>query len=116
MHAPQSSQALPSVLIAFAHLLACPHASFRGFGAGEGLGNREYLGAERQGKEDKQVPAGLVDSSPGSVGADVSVQAPAWIWAIISPSFQSYGLEVCLFYSVGTTDCRKQMPSVHHAL
>lgn len=57
-----------------------------------------------------------MDLNPGVVGADVSVQAPAWIWVIISLSLQSYGLEVCLFYSVGTTDCRKQMPSVHRAL
>lgn len=35
---------------------------------------------------------------------------------VISLSLQSYGLEVCLFYSVGSTDCKNQMPSVHCAL
>lgn len=53
LHAPQSSQALSSVLTGFAHLLACPHISFRGCGAREGLGNREHLGAERQEEEGK---------------------------------------------------------------
>ena len=48
----------------------------------EGLGNKEHLGAERQGKQGKQVPAGLMDSSPGMVGVEVSMQAPAWTWAI----------------------------------
>lgn len=54
----------------------------RGRGAVEGLGNTEHLGVERQGKGGKQVPAGLVSSTPGVVRAEVSVQSPAGTWAI----------------------------------
>lgn len=35
---------------------------------------------------------------------------------VISLSLQSCSLEGCLLYSVGTTGCKKQMPSVHRAL
>lgn len=106
MHTPQSSQALSSLLIAFAHLLT---VALGDVGQGKGLEIRNIWMLRSRGRRVSRYLAGLV-------GADVSVQAPAWIWTIISLSFQSYGLEVCLFYSVGTTDCRKQMPSVHRAL
>lgn len=68
----------------------------------------------RQGKAGTFWAAGFEPWRGGSGGVDVGTCMDMGN-KIISLSLQHYSLDVCLFYSVGTTDCKNQMPSVHRA-